>query len=530
MTLCDLKFAIIVGFVCLSNIFHTRGQNIADFPIKNSENDSVAITITALPKNINTSFSEYCGILLPDSSFWFSSMRADAQHDREHFFETNWYCYIYNSELKSDGMFASAQQLPRTINNPKYFNSNFWVNKNGTRMLFSRCTTDEEGELICSLWETYKDKKGWKKPKKLPEPINGNYSSLQPYIVDYEDYSLLYFVSDRPSGFGALDIWYSIIKDGKFQTPVNLGPIINTEGNDVTPFYDKKRKCLFFSSDERKGFGDYDIWMSYGALGSWQKPSLLPQPFNSEYNDLYFNVLDGSQTAFLSSNRPTDISANDDTCCNDIYRIDWLFVEKEKEKKTDSVALLKEKIASVLPITLYFQNDSPDPRSLSDTTDKNYLQLHEDYVNEIQNHIRKSGQGLIGDEQREAMYAVSRFMYDSVQTGYDRLKKLTEYLIKIVEFGDSITLEIRGYASPLHNSEYNRLLSCRRIISLKNYLREYKDGLLKPCFDAENAQIKIKTMPEGAIEHSFETEEIRETVFGLRAAKDRKIVITQSCN
>lgn len=530
MTLCNLKLAFFVCFVCCFSIFHTHGQNIANFPIKNSENDSLSITISALSKSINTSFSEYCGILLPDSSFWFSSMRADVQHDREHFFETNWYCYIYNSTLESNGKYASARQLPRIINNPKFFNSNFCINNDGTRLLFSRCTTDEEGELICSLWETYKDKKGWKKPKKLPEPINGNYSSLQPHIVDYENYSILYFVSDRPRGFGALDIWYSIIKDGAFQTPVNLGPFINTEGNDVTPFYDKKMECLFFSSDERKGFGDYDIWMSFGSLSSWQKPALLPQPFNTEYNDLYFNILDNSQTAFLSSNRPTDMFANDDTCCNDIYRIDWLFIEKEKEKTIDSVALLKEKIASVLPISLYFQNDSPDPRSLSDTTNKNYLQLYEDYVKDIQNHIRKSGQGLTGDEQREAMYAVSRFMHDSVQTGFDRLKRLTEYLTKIVEFGDSITLEIRGYASPLHNSEYNKLLSRRRIISLKNYLREYQEGLLKPYFDVENAQIKIKTVAEGAIKHSFETEEIRETVFGLRAAKDRKIVITQSCD
>jgi len=180
----------------------------------------------------------------------------------------------------------------------------------------------------------------------------------------------------------------------------------------------------------------------------------------------------------------------------------------------------------VLPITLYFQNDYPDPKSVSDTTDKDYLELYNTYIGDIQEYIHKSGEGLTGEEQRRAMYAVAGFLRDSVQTGYARLQKLTSYLQEAMTNGDTVELSISGFASPLHNSDYNKHLSSRRIVSLLNYLRKADKGKLAPYILGEKAGITLHIFPEGAVNHTFETDNVRETVFGLRAAKDRKIVIT----
>ena len=488
--------------------------------------DSVIVTIKPLPSTVNSSFSEYAGKLLADSTFLFSALRNDADEDVEHFFETNWYCYLYESKALPEGRFLTSKPLPRNINNPRYFNSNFCLSEDGKRMILTRCVRVGDGDLQCSLWHSEKENGIWKKPVQLPSVINQKgSSSMQPCLVKLSDYEVLYYVSDKSGGYGKTDIWYSICKNGHFQEPVNLGSVINTEGEEVTPFYDKSRNILYFSSDEHQSMGDFDIFCSEGALGRWQSVKHLEKPFNSVYNDFYFTVNQDGRSGFFSSNRPRHNMVDEDTCCNDIFYVQWSYPQK------DTVVLpptpdIHQKIASVLPITLYFQNDCPDPRSISDTTDKDYLELYNTYVDDIQEYIHKSGQGLTGEEQRTAMYAVAGFMRDSVQTGYARLLLLQQYLTEAMQNGDTVDLVISGFASPLHNSEYNKHLSSRRIVSLLNYLRKAERGRLSPYIMGEQPGLRLYVYPEGAVNHSFETDEVRETVFGLRAAKDRKIVIT----
>ena len=490
--------------------------------------DSIIVTIKSLPSSVNSSFSEYACRLLADSTFLFTSLRNDAAEDVEHFFETNWYCYLYESKAMPNGRFVSTKPLPSAVNHPKYFNSNFCLSEDGQRMILTRCVRVGEGDLRCDLWHTEKKGSNWQKPKRLPSVINENGSSaMQPCLVEYPDYEVLYYVSDRPGGYGKTDIWYAICKNGHYQSPVNLGPAINTEGDEVTPFYDKKANVLYFSSDEHHSLGDFDIFCSEGALGGWQPVQHLEKPFNSVYNDFYFTVNQDGRSAFLSSNRPYREMVDDDTCCNDIFYVEWSLPQKDTVVSPPEPDI-REKIASVLPITLYFQNDYPDPKSVSDTTDKDYLELYNAYVSDIQEYIHKSGEGLSGEEQRVAMYAVAGFMRDSVQTGYARLLLLQQYLTEAMENGDTVDLVISGFASPLHNSDYNRHLSSRRIVSLLNWLRKADGGRLSPYIVGKVPGLRIATYPEGAVNHEFETDEVRETVFGLRAAKDRRIVISGS--
>jgi hypothetical protein len=516
--------ALCVFAVVLSLWVFARAQSnvVTVLPIT----DSIIVTIDPLPSSINSSFSEYAGRLLPDSAFLFTAMRNDAAEDAEHFFETNWYCYIYESKALPQERFAMAKPLPSTINHPKYFNSNFCLSEDGQRMILTRCERTGDGDLHCHLWESERRGDNWTKPHKFSSVINPNdYSSMQPCLVEYADYEVLYFSSNRPGGYGKSDIWYAVRKNGHFQSPVNLGPAINTDGDEVTPFYDKRSNMLYFSSDEHHPIGDFDIFCSEGALGRWQPVKHLDQPFNSKYNDFYFIVNQDSKSGFLSSNRPYRDMVDDDTCCNDIFYVEW------SEPQKDTVIVppkpdIHEKIASVLPITLYFQNDCPDPKSVSDTTDRDYLELYNAYIGDIQGYVNKSGEGLSGEEQRRAMYAVAGFMRDSVQTGYSRLQLLQQYLTEAMLNGDTVNLIISGFASPLHNSDYNKHLSSRRIVSLLNYLRKADNGFLLPYLSGEKSGLEVIVYPEGAVNHSFETDEVRETVFGLKAAKDRKIVIT----
>lgn len=517
IVLCLLALTIQAQIVPLSDKQRAEQQEFI-------RHDTLPVNVEPLPNNINTHFSEYDGLLFSDSSFYFTSMRRDAEVSYSSYFETNWYCGIYESRLRSNGDYAQPKMLSANVNVPNLFNSNFCFNDDRSQLIYSRCRRLESGELQCDLWETFQNRKGWGRPQKLPASINmSGTSTMQPCLVSYPDKQVLYFVSDRPNGVGELDIWYSIVKNGHYDPPINAGSTINTEGNEITPFYDKNKGVLYFSSDEHLNIGDYDIFYAEGALSQWEEVSNMGVPFNSNWNDYYFTLNMNGTSGYFSSNRPNGSQSMDDTCCNDLYRFDW--IRKDTLVTVTDTSTVQQKIASVLPITLYFQNDCPDPKSLSDTTLKDYKTLLDAYMAEDRDYITESAQGLTGDSVNEVRRQMHDFFRDSVSVGYAKLVLLTQYLTEAMAAGDTVAISISGYASPLHNSDYNRHLSARRIVSLLNYLQQVQNGELSPYLKGNKAGLMIYVSPEGAVNHMFSTNMQRETVYGLRAAQDRKIVI-----
>lgn len=489
--------------------------------------DTLPVRVTPLPTTINTHFSEYAGRLLPDSSFYFTSMRSNVGEDYDHLFETHWDCSIYRSQLHANGTYTAAEMLPAIINTPNAFHANYCFNDDKSQLIYSRCRRMPTGELHCKLWQVKTTHKGRTKPKALPEIINEKGSTTtQPCLVSLPNYQVLYFVSDRKHGIGGLDIWYSICKNGHFEFPINAGSVINTEGNEITPFYDTNRKILYFSSDEHVGIGDYDIFFSEGALSQWGEVTNMGVPFNSEMDDYYLSFNSDGQSGYFSSNRPSPLQSSEDTCCSDLFSFTFLPQDTVPQNPPQDTLTLQEKIASLLPINLYFQNDYPDPKSVSDTTIYDYQFLYEQYLSNLNQYVSGSGSGLRSDSMASVSQAMSDFFRDSVAPGYDKLRQLTAFLTEAVKRGETVRLRVNGYASPLHNNIYNKHLSARRIVSLLNFLRQTNDGFLAPYIDARKTGLSIYRDAQGSVKHDFVSTEIRETVYGLRAAQDRKIVIT----
>lgn len=487
--------------------------------------DTLPVILEALPSSVNTPFSEYAGRLVNDSTFYFTSMRADVEEDNDHFFETSWYCYLYKSTYSPSNNYFSTEALPSIINTPNTFNTNFFFSNQQDMLLYTRCKRGDEGDLQCALWQSKLGKQGWEKPRKLPNTINENGSSnMQPFLVDYGQYQVLYFVSNRKKGVGGYDLWYSIVKDGKYESPINLGTTINTEGNEVTPFYDTVSQTLYFSSDEHLGIGDYDIFYSQGALSQWGEVCNMGVPYNSEYNDYYFTLNQDGVSGYLSSNRPHDDMSESDTCCNDLFHFQSIPKKQIDTVVTEKPAIV-EKIQALLPITLYFENDQPDARSTSDTTDTDYYTLCEQYLRVHNLYIQESGQGLM-DSILSTKDEMAQFMRDSVASGFEKLIILSKLLSEATLQNENIVLTISGFASPLHNSDYNKHLSNRRIVSLLNYLYQTDNHSLAPYIRGEKQGITLHLKAQGAVNHNFSSDNKRETVYGIQAAKDRKIVIS----
>ena len=209
-----------------------------------------------------------------------------------------------------------------------------------------------------------------------------------------------------------------------------------------------------------------------------------------------------------------------------VIQIPVTFIYEEEvaaEKKKAEMEAIKKDLMK--PITLYFENDRPDPRTKQETTNTDYMGLYNDYMAAKGTYVTNAGKGLAGAQKSNAENAVESFFNDSIQTGYDRLVKMTNFIVEALKDGHQVEFTISGFASPLSSSDYNKHLSARRIESVLNYMSQAHGGFLAPYINGSKPGLTIHKVPEGQVNHSFSTTAVRETVYGLQAAKDRKIVI-----
>lgn len=495
--------------------------------------DTLSVKIERLSSIINTPYSEYNPMLFQDSLFFFATFRPESEGDYQNLFEEFWSAGIFSSLLAISG-FSTPRPLPLVINSPRYYNCNYTFNNDRTLLYFSRCIRAATPDLQCELWESKFTNGKWEKASKLNRRINlPGTTTTQPYLVEYDDCNLLFFVSDRPNGVGKLDIWYTIYKNGRFEDPINAGVIINTPGNEVTPFYDIDHSMLYFSSDQHLTIGGYDIFSSSGSFSAWKSPHNMGVQFNSPFNDFYFTVntfRNGS--GFFASNRPIG-KMKSDTCCHDIYQYEWIpkqvdTTEMLPPSPADTIPITA-KIQDILPLTLYFHNDEPDPRSLDTITKKNYKTTLSDYIVLKELYKEQYSKGLKYEAKEEAEEIIERFFIDSVQLGFKKLELFTQYLLQELEAGKKVEIKISGFASPLHKEEYNRRLSSRRIESLINFIREYEDGIFVPYI--QNRQLVLISDPKGkstADKHiSDNVQDQRNSIYSIAASLERRIQITE---
>ncbi|WP_428229219.1 OmpA family protein [Flavobacterium sp.] len=144
--------------------------------------------------------------------------------------------------------------------------------------------------------------------------VDGKVENPQKVFFDNDDYSVghpslsddgqwLFFASDMPGGYGETDLYVvKIAEDGTMSSPQNLGPKINTIGNDLFPFF--RNGVLYFSSDGHYGYGDLDVYESkFLEDGTFSTPRNLGAPINSNKDDFTF-VIDKTGTyGYVSSNR-----------------------------------------------------------------------------------------------------------------------------------------------------------------------------------------------------------------------------------
>jgi hypothetical protein len=151
----------------------------------------------------------------------------------------------------------------------------------------------------------------WQVAEKYGEGINS--ANLEPSASLSADGNKIYFSSNRPGGYGGLDIYRAVkFPDGKWSLPQNLGPAINTEAHEDAPFIYPDDKTLYFSSQAHETMGGYDIFKSeVDENGAWSKPKNLGYPINTTDDDRYFVLSADGRRGYYSSGKDGGFGEHD---------------------------------------------------------------------------------------------------------------------------------------------------------------------------------------------------------------------------
>lgn len=247
----------------------------------------------APPWRINTRDAELFPSIAADGQTLYFTRRVNGQDED----------FFYAKPDTCDGWFAGIN-MGAPPNTPQQEAAQF-VSADGHYLFFMRCDNrtlsgwDQGG---CDLYMAYRADSTWSVPQSFGGTINTpGYEGMPCLSADNQE---LYFVSDRAGGYGGLDIWCSRFEHGLWQMPRNLGPSINTSGDETAPFLYADNKTFFFASTGHGGMGGSDIYISHRINDTaWAKAENLGIPVNTPFDEASFALNAKGDTAYFSSDR-----------------------------------------------------------------------------------------------------------------------------------------------------------------------------------------------------------------------------------
>jgi peptidoglycan-associated lipoprotein len=213
---------------------------------------------------------------------------------------------LYYSTMSSKGDWS--QPLPmddQGVLNSEGNEGNSSFNAKFTTMYFTRCGFEKKKQLGCMVYKTEKKGKAWSEPEAVK--LGTDTTKIYGHPSISKDELTIYFASDIDGGQGGKDIWMATRakKSKEFDTPKNLGPEVNTPGDEMFPFL-RTDSILYFSSNYHAGMGGMDIFRTEKAKGNkWAKPENMRSPINSSADDFAITFFPNSteEKGYFASNR-----------------------------------------------------------------------------------------------------------------------------------------------------------------------------------------------------------------------------------
>ena len=261
-------------------------------------------------RRVNTRWDEYLAALTPDGSALYFTRRSQKRNKFDgpagSTRQVEEFCMAQRTS--QTGGFPSLDEgspLQQPFNS-EYNEGGPSITADNSFIAFTICKRDDRtGEQFCDLYYSNFSFGRWGEIQKFPEGINSEqYWESQPSISPNGD--VLYFTSDRPGGFGGLDIYRAHrLQNGEWSAPENLGPAVNTKKNEKSPFIHPDSESLYFASDGHPGMGGYDLFKIKAVRSDeeWGKAENLGYPINTKKDEIGLMVtMDGKQ-AYFSTNK-----------------------------------------------------------------------------------------------------------------------------------------------------------------------------------------------------------------------------------
>jgi tetratricopeptide (TPR) repeat protein len=346
-----------------------------DYPMNNYirllKEDSTRYEIYKL--KINSEYSEFGPVIYKNSLIYSSNRPKRTWIKRDDVMTGRPFYSLYIAkvasitELKDPKPFAGKFNSKLNIG-PVCFNKEqniMYVTQNSIK-------NKQDGSVL-DIYTTKKTKGKWSKNlERIPLQHTG-YSIAHPSLSP--DGRKLYFSSDMPGGYGGMDLYVCDNKNGFLSTPENLGPDINTPGNEVFPFMASDGR-LYFASDGLQGLGGFDIFFVLPAETSFSYPFNMGYPINTAADDFSFYLNSDNRTGYLTSNRPGGRGEDDIYSFRIMKQLDYCLlvgtiVDEETRKPLNGVQIVIKNNMGVIVYKLV--SDPNGGFSIYLKKDKNYI-------------------------------------------------------------------------------------------------------------------------------------------------------------
>lgn len=510
---------------------------------------------------VNSKYPEYGAIISADESvMMFTSRRNTTTGGGVAEGLNEYYEDIYITN-KVGGKWTSPANMGTNVNSNEH-DATVAVAPDAQSMIIYK---DDKGDG--NLYETKLVGATWSKPVKMNKNINSKYHESSASYSN--DAKTLYFVSNKPGGFGEHDIYYTkwdpIKKD--WGEAVNIGPVINTKHNEESVVIHPDGKTLYFSSQGHETMGGYDIFMSkLQADGvTWGKPENIGYPINSVDDDVFFVInasgrrgyyssfkADGYgekdiyMITFLGPEKPLQLSAEDNLLANIAEPVREKLIEKQVDAATKRITILKgvvrdEKTLKPLysdielidveenkTLAKFESNETTGKYLVSLPSGKNYglIVRADGYLFHSENfNIPETAayQEVVKNIDLKRVEVGSKIVLKNIFYDYnkatlrDASKNELDRLIKLLVENPTLKIELSAHTDSRGGDKYNEDLSQRRAQSCVDYLIKggiATDRLVSKGYgeqeliisDTEIAKLKFEDEKEEAHQQNRRTE------------------------
>ncbi len=278
------------------------GIELMKYPVK--------MFVTNLGGTINSEYDEHSPVFSADeSTLIFTSKRKGStggkMTDDGQYFED-----IYISQKKDDGLWSEPVSISPNINTPGH-EASIGLSVDGQELFIYKDESNVVNEKNGDIYYSKLDGDVWSKPIKLGPTINTKYNENHASLS--ADGEQLYFTSDRPGGYGGMDIYVSNkLPNGEWGQAKNLGTIVNTSEDEIGPFIHPDGVTLFFSSKGHMNMGGFDIFFtSKDENGEWAEPTNIGYPINTTSDDVFYMPTADGMRAYYASQQTGGIGRDD---------------------------------------------------------------------------------------------------------------------------------------------------------------------------------------------------------------------------